>query len=174
MKKLQTVSHLTDQSLKEIMNSQTVVRCFKDWQIIYSVQTNYGKKSEEFANMLGVSKSRIFRVIQLYNKHGKGWRHQGQWGGRRERRCHLTLEEEKLLLKSLEDDALSGKILTFNHIKEYVDSRVGKKVSDDYIWDLFSRHGWKKKVPRPHHPKADKAAQDTFKKNSKKMWLPSH
>ena len=106
----------------------------------------------------------LLKTIQLYNKHGQDWRTYGKWGGRRETRCHLSLEDEKLLLKSLEDAALSGKILTFKHIMEEVERVVGKKVSDDYIWDLFSRHGWKKKVPRPHHPKADKNAQEEFKK----------
>ena len=67
---------------------------------------------------------------------------------------------------------MSGSILTFRHIKETVEKKVGKKVSDDYIWDLFSRHGWSKKVPRQHHPKADKAAQEEYKKNSKKIWMP--
>jgi transposase len=76
-------------------------------------------------------------------------------------------------MKSFEDEALSGDILTFRHIKKQVESRVSKEVSNDYIWDLFSRHGWKKKTPRQHHPKADKAAQEEFKKNFTKMWLPS-
>jgi transposase len=127
--------------------------------------------------MLGVSKSKVLRIIELYNKRGKNWyifHYRNQRGGRRQKRCHLSLEDEKLLMKSLEDEALSGNVLTFRHIKKHVEARVGKEVSDDYIWDLFSRHGWKKKVPRQQHPKADKAAQEEYKKNSKKTWLPSH
>ena len=173
MKKLQTVPHFSDDSLQAIMNSQTEIRAFRDWQIIYSVQTNPGKKSDDIANVLGVKRSKVLKTIQLYNKLGQDWRTYGKWGGRRETRCHLSLEDEKLLLKSLEDAALSGKILTFKHIMEEVERVVGKKVSDDYIWDLFSRHGWKKKVTRPHHPKADKNAQEEFKKNSIRIWQPS-
>ena len=173
MKILKTVPHFSDESLKEIMYSHTELRAFQDWQIIYSVQTNYGKRSEEFAGMLGVAKSKVLYVIQMYNKHGKFWRTYGQWGGRRQNRCHLSLEDERSLMKSLEDDALTGKILTFRHIKKQVETRVEKEVSNDYIWDLFSRHGWSKKVPRPHHPKADKAAQEEYKKNSKKIWIPN-
>ena len=51
MKILQTVAHFSDEAVKEIMNSQTEIRAFKDWQIIYSVQTNRGKVSEEFARI---------------------------------------------------------------------------------------------------------------------------
>ena len=51
MKILQTVAHFSDEAVKEIMNSQTEIRAFTDWQIIYSVQTNRGKRSEEFASI---------------------------------------------------------------------------------------------------------------------------
>jgi transposase len=158
MKRLVIVPHFSDESLKEIMNTQSDVRSFKDWQIIYFLQTNPRKQIKEIAQMLCVSRSKILRSVQLYNQFGESWRPCGQLGGRRESRCHLSLADEKLLMQSLEDDALAGKILTFKHIKHHVERRVGKEVSDDYIWDLFSRHGWKKKVPRPYHPKADKQA----------------
>ena len=176
MKKLKTATHFSEKSLKKIMNSQAEIRAFKGWQIIHCVATNPDKKSEEVALMLGVCKSTVLRVVKLYNKHGKNWFsycYSGKRGGRREKRCHLSLEDERSLMKSFEADALNGKILIFKHIKKIVEERVGKEVSDDYIWDLFSRHGWSKKVPRQHHPKADKAAQEEFKKNSKKIWSPS-
>jgi transposase len=177
MKKLKIEAHFSDKALKKLMNSQTEVRAFKGWQIIYSAKTNPDKTSDEIALMLGVSKSTVLRIVKAYNKNGKNWYtvcYSGQRGGRREQRCHMSLEEEKLFMKSLEEEALSGNILTFRHIKQKAEVLIGKKVSDDYIWDLFSRHGWKKKVPRQQHPKADKAAQEEFKKNSKKTWSPSH
>jgi transposase len=183
MKILKTYPHFSDELLKKKVDSQTDIRAFKDWQIIYSVQTNLGKQAEEIAGILGIKKSKVYSVIQAYNKCGEGWRTYDKWGGRRDARCHLTLEEEKLLMKSLEDNALQGSILTFRHIKDVVENHVGKEVSDDYVWDLFSRHGWSKKVPRQHHPKADKSAQEEYlycvrsmkyKKNSKKIWMPNY
>ena len=113
MKKLQTVSHYSDEELKAIMYSQTEIRAFWDWQIIYSVQTNSEKKAEEIAGILGVRKSKVLRVIQLYNKKGVCWRTYGQCGGRREKRCHLSIGEESILLKSIESDALPGKVLSY-------------------------------------------------------------
>ncbi len=172
MKKLQTVSHYSDEELKDILYLQTEVRAFRDWQIIYSVQTNPGKKAEEIAGILGVKKSKILRVIQLYNKSGIHWRVYGQWGGRREQRCHLSIKEEAALLSSIEEEALPGRILTYKQIKKKVETGVGKEVSDDYIWDLFSRHNWKKKAPRQSHPKADRQAQEEYKKTSGKSWQP--
>ncbi len=174
MKLLKTAPHLTDQELKEVLNEQKSIRAFRDWQIIYSVQTNYGKKADDISVILGVSKSMIYRIVQGYNKNGKNWRVYDNWGGRRQERCLLTLEEEVELLKEIETEALAGNILICKHVKKAVESKAGKEVSDDYIWDLFKRHGWKKKVPRQSHPKGDKEKQDDYKKNSKRIWLPNH
>ncbi len=83
-------------------------------------------------------------------------------GGRR--RFFLTLEQEKKLMKGLEQKALAGQILSYLDIKKIVEKEVGKAVSQDFIWDLFKRNGWTKHSPRPYHPK--KIA--TFKKTLKK------
>ncbi|MDR2836827.1 MAG: winged helix-turn-helix domain-containing protein [Bacteroidales bacterium] len=45
-------------------------------------------------------------------------------------------------------------------MKNLVEEKLGKKVSDDYIWDMFKRHVWAKKVSRQHHPEGDSAAQE--------------
>ena len=174
MRLLKTKPHLSDGEIKSIMKSQTDHRAFLDWQIIYSVQRNPGKTAEEIGAILGVSKYKVYKVIQRYNKYGKQWREKYQWGGRREARSIMSLEEESALLKEVESEALSGQILTYKDIKEKVEEKVQRKVSDDYIWDLFKRHGWKKKSPRPRHPKSNKQEQAAFKKNSKKTWQPNH
>ncbi|MDR3287558.1 MAG: hypothetical protein LBT27_08960, partial [Prevotellaceae bacterium] len=64
-----------------------------------------------------------------------------QRGGRREERSLMTLEEERQLLSEAEQDALNGKILICKHIKTRIEEKLGRKVSDDYVWDLFRRHG---------------------------------
>jgi hypothetical protein len=64
MRKLQTILHYTDEELKELIESQTEIRAFRDWQIIYWVQTNPGKNSGTIARMLGVKKSKVLYVIQ--------------------------------------------------------------------------------------------------------------
>lgn len=174
MKLLKTHPHFTDSELKSIMKSQNKIRAFQDWQIIYSVQVNHGKKAQELADILGVSKHKIYNVIQQYNKHGKEWRSYDNWGGRRESRCNLSIDEEASILKGVEVDALKGNILIYKHIKGIVEEKIGRKVSDDYIWDMFKRHGWKKKVPRQSHPKGDKEKQDNYKKNLKRIWQPNH
>lgn len=174
MRKLKMESHYSDAELKEILNNQTTVRIFQDWQIIYLVQTNKDKTAEEIAIILGINKSKVYRIIQEYNKQGKLWKPYDNWGGRREKRCLFSLAEEAEILKEIEEDALLGKILIYKHVKSIIEKRANKSVSDDYIWDLFKRHGWSKKVPRQHHPKRNEQDQIEYKKNLKRIWLPNH
>ena len=59
---------------------------------------------------------------------------------------------------SIKTKAKEGSIIVAKHIRKIVEAKVGKAVSDDYLWDLFNRHNWKKKMPRPEHPKCNKQA----------------
>ncbi|KAA6333554.1 hypothetical protein EZS27_018041 [termite gut metagenome] len=147
-----------------VLHSQKEIRAFKDWQIIYCVAVNVGKTAAELSVLLGVSKRRIYRIIQSYNKQGKDWRLAKQWGGRREARSLMSLEQECKLLKEVETEALSGQILIHKDIKGKIESKVGRQVTDDYVWDLFKRHHWKKKVPRGSHPKSNEDAWVEYKK----------
>ena len=73
---------------------------------------------------------------------------------------------------SLEILASKGLIKPANDIRKVIVQKVGKAVSDDYLWDLLHRNGWKKKMPRPHHPKRSLEDQADFKKNFPKSWSP--
>ena len=84
----------------------------------------------------------------------------------------MPLNEEAKFLQSIEQEALKGEILSYVQIKNKLESMINRSVSDDYIWDLFKRHKWKKKVPRQSHPKSDKAVQEEYKKNFRNYWQP--
>ena len=174
MRILKTNPYLTDAELKKEMNSQKGVQSFRNYQIIYSVQTNYGKKGEEIAQILGVTKNKVFKTVEKYNRIGLSWKSGKSRGGRREARCMMSLSEEASFLSSIKQEALKGQIITYKQIKDKLESELQKTVSDDYIWDLLKRHKWSKKVPRQSHPKADKEAQEEYKKNFLNYWQPSH
>jgi len=173
MRVLKIKSHLTEVELRKVMNSQKSIQDFKDWQIIHSVQVNSGKTASEIAAILCVKPENIYKKVQKYNKFGASWKTNVKRGGRREVRCKMTLEKEKEFLKGLEEDALAGQFITFQQVKVKVEKQIGGTVSDDYIWDLFKRHKWTKKAPRQSHPQADKVAQEEYKKNSRRIWLPN-
>lgn len=172
MRTLKIHSHLSYQELKRITFSQTNSKDFLDWQVIYSVQNNLGKKAEEIASVLGISIYKVYRLVEKYNAQGKAWKEANSWGGRRDATCYLSISQERKLLESLGKKAMKGKILTASSIKKEVEAKIGHKVSEDYIWDMFTRHNWKKKSPRPKHPKSSKKPQEEFKKNLKKTWMP--
>ena len=53
-------------------------------------------------------------------------------------------------------------------VSKRYETRVGHAVDDSTIYRLLNRHGWRKLMPRPRHPKADPQAQEQFKKTLKR------
>jgi Transposase and inactivated derivatives len=143
-----------------------------DWKIIQCVKFNPGVNANEISKILCISPQKVYKVVQEYNKKGKDYKKTVQWGGRRQETSFLTPEEEVNLLNIISCKANKGLIITAKGIKKEIEKRIGRKVSDDYIWSLFKRHSWTKKSPRPKHPKTDTEMQEEFKKNSKKTWQP--
>lgn len=173
MLQIKLQGHLRQDEIKKRMDSQVEIRGFKQWQMIYSVAMNPGKKSEIIAQGLCISKEILQRTIKQYNRLGADFQKKVQWGGRRQANSFLSIEEEKKMLEEFGNRASQGKILTAKDIKKEVEKKVKRKVSDDYIWDLFNRGGWSKKAPRPKHPKQNIEAQQEFKKNSPRFWQPT-
>lgn len=171
MRTLSLAPHLTDEQLVAKLNEFRIKPEFTRWQILYLVQVGKMNKVDMLVPLVGLSKPSIYKIIEGYNKRGVSSIVVKPRGGRR--RELLTIAEEEALVGSIIEKAEKGLIKTANDIRAVVEARIGKDVSDDYLWDLLRRNGWRKKVPRPHHPKRDKAEQDSFKKNSPKYWMPA-
>jgi len=173
MQKLQLEPHLTTSELSEKLTKCKVSYKRTYWQILLSISFNPNKKAEEYAAFLCVTKSKIYKVVERYNKEGVSFIEDSKWGGRRATTSYLSIEEEQQMMDEIKTKAKEGSIIVAKHIRKIVEAKVGKAVSDDYLWDLFNRHNWKKKMPRPEHPKCNKEAQEEFKKNSQKYWQPN-
>ena len=76
----------------------------------------------------------------------------------------LRVQEEREFLAPFFARAQSGELTTAGEIKRAFEARVGHVVPKSTIYRLLDRHGWRKLVPRPKHPQANKEAQDQFKK----------
>ena len=48
--------------------------------------------------------------------------------------------------------------------KAAYEKAIGHETSKSTIYNLLARHGWRKLMPRPFHPRRDIAAQNAFKK----------
>jgi len=57
---------------------------------------------------------------------------------------------------------------TLARLRDEVRGRFGKKVGKTPLWFMVRKMGFRQKVPRPTHAKADPAAQESFKKNFRK------
>jgi len=132
------------------------------WLIIYHALVE-PRKAEEMARHCGVSKATVHEVIASDNRLGGGAVETVGKGGRR--RQYLTLEEEKEFLAPFFAQAQTGEIAPVGQIWRAFEKRVGHEGDDCTIYRLLNRHGWRKLMPRPRHPKADPQAQEQFKKN---------
>ena len=113
--------------------------------------------------MLGVSKQAVWLWLGQYNKHGPAGLGRKGRGGRRW--SLISWEEEEALLKSLENRAVEGQVLTAKQLLPEVSQAVGHEVSLGYVYALLRRHRWRKLGPRPRHVRAKREIQEEFKKN---------
>ena len=119
--------------------------------------------AQEVAKMLGVSKQAVWLWLGQYNNHGPGGLGRNGRGGRRW--SLISWEEEEALLKSLEDRAVTGQLLTAKQLLLEGSQAVGHEVSLGYVYALLRRHRWRNLGLRPRHGKEKREVQEEFKKN---------
>ncbi len=167
MRKIKLTDHLTDEELAERMELSENKNQFRRWQAVYLIQTQ-GLSSAQVAEIVRVKPATVLQWVHLYNNNGEEALILKGRGGRR--RCHMSYDEEISFLKESEKEACKGYVITAKIIRQKAEEKLGYEVSEDYAYDLFHRHQWKKKSPRPCHPKADKSKQEEYKKNFH-IWL---
>jgi len=128
------------------------------------IRATLGSSAKEIAQLLGWSTATVHVMHSRWAKEGEAIFDVRGRGGRRNQ--HLTPEQEQKLLAPFVQRASSGGILTVTELQQAYRDRVGKEVARSTIYRLLQRHGWRKVVPRPRHPKADVAAQTAFKKTA--------
>ena len=60
-------------------------------------------------------------------------------------------------------------MLNVHGLKAAYEKAIGHETSKSTIYNLLARHGWRKLMPRPFHPRRDMAAQNAFKKMAFQM-----
>jgi transposase len=131
------------------------------WLIIYQALID-PRPADEIARHCGVSKATVHQLIYRYNRFGVEAVETPGKGGRRN--GYLPHAEEQAFLAPFFVRAEKGEIATVAEIHRAFEVRVGHEVDDSTIYRLLHRHGWRKLMPRPRHPKASKEAQEQFKK----------
>jgi transposase len=119
------------------------------------------------AAAMGVSLSTVNRAHMVYDQGGiKALKPRPSGGRERE---NMSLREEKALLACFAKAAGAGELLNIHDLKAAYEKTIGHETSKSTIYYLLARHGWRKLMPRPFHPRRDIAAQNAFKKMAFQM-----
>jgi len=121
-----------------------------------------GMTQPAIAEAMGVSLSTVNRAHMAYDHGGLKALQSKPSGGRM--RENMTLAGEKTLLARFSKAAGAGEMLNIHDLKAAYEKAIGHRTSHSTIYNVLARHGWRKLVPRPFHPKRDLAAQNAFKK----------
>ena len=126
------------------------------------IRATLGSTAAEIAQLLGWSTATVHVIPSRWAKEGDAIFELKGRGGRRHQ--HLSHEQEAKVLAPFLERACAGGVLQVAQIQGAYEKCVGKTGVPSTIYRMLDRHGWRKVVPRPRHPKADRAAQAAFKK----------
>ena len=108
------------------------------------------------AAAMGVSLSTVNRAHMAYDHGGLEALEPRPSGGRK--RENMALGEEKALLARFAEAAGAGEMLNIHDLKAAYEKAIGHETSKSTIYNLLARHGGRKLMPRPFHPRRDIAA----------------
>jgi transposase len=137
------------------------------WLIVLSLQAD-PRLAAEVARQLDCSRSLVSQTVAAYNRGGPAALEppapRADARQRPQRRAYLSAEEEAALLAPFAERAARGQIVTARPVRLALEARLGHGVDARTAERLLARQHWRKLVPRPQHPDADLAAQETHKK----------
>ena len=128
------------------------------------LRSRQGLACDEVAAVVGFSPGWVRQVWSAYLNVGVEGLVCQVRGGRR--RSNLSLQQEQALVDTFAEKARVGGVLVVSEIHCAYEEAAGHCVPKSTIYRMLDRHGWRKVVPRPHHPKNDPQACAEFKKNS--------
>jgi transposase len=130
-----------------------------------------GLPAAEVALALGWRTSSVYNLQSRYQHERAGALLGTGRGGRR--RAWLSPEQEQRLLDSFTAAAGQGGITEASSLCRAYEQQVGHAVAPSTVYRLLARHGWRKRVPRPHHPDTSREVQEAFKKSSAVWCAPN-
>lgn len=151
--------------LFQLLKSTEGTRDYTRVQCVW-LRAELGLGSGAIGRALGRNANYVRQVQARYLRDGEGVLTATGRGGRYHQ--NLPVAEEQELLTPFLKEAERGGVLVVGAIRAAYEVRVGRKVPKSTVYRMLERHGWRKIVPRPHHPKADPAVQAAFKKTSRR------
>ena len=158
--KMIKISEQEYERIKEAVKKNKNKRVDKKLQVLIMRHENKG--NEEISARTGYNVRYITTLMGQYKKQGlEEFIRIKQTSHNR----NMSVEQEAKVLAKFEEEADAGHELTVNQIRQGLESELGKETSVAYAYRVLKRHGWRKVMPRPKHPKAaGKEEQDSSKK----------
>ena len=126
------------------------------------LRASLGLSADQVATAIGWHPNSVRKLQAKYFKEGEAALKRGGRGGRYFQ--NLTIEEERQLLQEFLVQSETGGILEVSRVKAAYEQALGRQVPKSTVYRMLARHGWRKVLPRPRHPKSDAATQAAFKK----------
>ncbi len=132
-------------------------------QVIW--QKAQGRSTGEVARNTGFKVDWVRRLVHRYNRDGPDSLGDRRRGNGRD--PLLSEAQRRELLVALSRPAPDGGLWTSGKVARWMAERIGRKVWPQRGWVYLRDLGMTLQRPRPRHVKADPAAQEAFKKNSR-------
>jgi len=123
--------------------------------------------ASQVAVAIGWHPNSVKKLQSEYLRKGESVLEVSRSGGRKHE--NMSIEEERAFLAPFFDRAKEGGVIVASEIKIAYEHQLGRKVPKSTIYRMLARHGWRKIVPRPRHPKKDSSKEEEFKKTSRKL-----
>ena len=122
-----------------------------------------GNDSQTTGRLVGYVDSHVRLVWKQYREGG--WdRIVGERRGKNRGKANLTIKDESDFLESFKAESETGTLVLEKSIHESHKALLGKEVNETTTYRLLHRHGWRKIMPRPNHPKHKPEEVERFKK----------
>jgi hypothetical protein len=128
------------------------------------MRASLSMSSGDIAPLVGLHPGSVRRIWKEYLDSGDSAL-LGEERGKARGNAHLTIAQEWHMLRPFLKKAGAGSLITIKDVHTAVCVTTGKNVSPVTTYRMLARHGWRKIVPLPTHPKGDPARRERFKKS---------
>jgi transposase len=156
--------HYTVDELKDMYRREQHKVLRDRLQIIWLVSKDASWK--EVRNATGYCQNWLYQLVRRYNKYSIEGLKDGRIYNKGQEPL-LTEQQQQELYQLLLKPHSDGGIWTGPKVATWIAEKVGKTIPDKRGWIYLKKLGFTLKRPRPKHYRADKNAQEDFKKNLK-------
>jgi len=158
--------HFNTRQSREIEKAVFNIKDLTNYRRVLSLRLRdvFKMTAAQIGSTVGFSEQNVRQIHADYFKQGNSVFNKPQKGGRH--RENMTMQEEEKLLEPFFRASENSGIVTVSVIQKAYEQKLGRQVNVSTVYRMLGRHGWRKLVPRPKHPKTDIEAQEAFKKTS--------